>query len=144
MSQFHLKIVTPEKEIFNEEVSEVLVTSAEGELGILPHHANLMARLVPGALRIKKGEKETVLATGEGFLQIVDNKLTILTDLAEHAQDIDEKAVEQAKKRAEEALLQKLSDEEYAETLAILEKSLAQLHVKRRYRVREICLIRVV
>ncbi len=132
----HLKIVTPEKEIFNDEVDQVNVPSAEGELGILPHHANLMAKLAPGELRIKKGNSTQVMAAGAGFLQISNNTLTILTDLAVDEKEIDEKAVEEAKKRAEQALEQKLSDEEYAETLAILEKSLAQLRVKRRHRVR--------
>ncbi len=136
MSKLHLKIVTPEKEIWSEEVSEVIVPSVEGELGILPHHENLMAQLKPGELQIKNGEKTNSLAIGAGFIQMIDNKLTVLTDLAEHASDIDEKKVEEAKKRAQAALEQKLSDEEYAETLAVLEKSLAQLHVKRRHRAR--------
>ncbi|HCB22909.1 TPA: ATP synthase F1 subunit epsilon, partial [Candidatus Daviesbacteria bacterium] len=73
---------------------------------------------------------------GDGFLQMSDNTLTVMTDLATYEQDIDERAVEEAKKRAEQALEQKLSGEEYAETLAILEKSLAQLRIKRRHRVR--------
>lgn len=136
MSQLHLKIVTPEKLIFDEEVSMVTLPSSEGELGILPRHANLMAKLVPGELRIKKGNSMEVMAVGAGFLQMTDNTLTIMTDLAAPEKDIDEKAVEEARKRAQAALEQKLSDEEYAETMAILEKSLAQLRVKRRHKVR--------
>ena len=132
----HLKIVAPEKVALDELVDMVTLTSADGELGILPHHANLMAKLEPGELRIKKGGRVEVLATGDGFIQVADNILTILTDLAVNETDIDEKAVEDARKRAEVALEQKLSDEEYAETLAVLEKSLAQLKVKRRHRVR--------
>jgi F-type H+-transporting ATPase subunit epsilon len=134
MAQLHLKIVTPEKLIYDEQVEMVTLTSAEGELGILPDHANLMAKLAPGELRIKKSGKTEILATGDGFIQIIDNTLTILTDLAVDEKNIDEKAVEQAKQRAEKALEDKLSDEEYAETWAILEKSLAQLKVKRRHR----------
>lgn len=136
MAQFHLKIVTPEKEIFSEEVSQVNLPTTEGEIGILPHHANLMAKLVPGELRIKKDNKVDILAVGGGFLQIADNTLTVMTDLAAYEKDIDERAVEEAKKRAEQALEEKLSDEEYAETLAVLEKSLAQLRIKRRHKVR--------
>ena len=74
------------------------------------------------------------MATGEGILQMQENVITILADLAEEASLIDEKAAEEARKRAEEALEEKLSAEEYAETLAILEKSLAKLRVKRRHR----------
>ena len=136
MSQLHLKIVTPEKLLVDEEVSQVNVSTEQGEIGILPHHANLMAKLEPGELIIKKNGKVESLAVGDGFLQVADNTLTIMTDLATYATDIDERVVEEAKKRAEQALSQTLSDEEYAETLANLEKSLAQLRVKRRHKVR--------
>lgn len=134
MSQLALKIVTPEKEIFQDTVDQVNVSTTEGELGILPNHASLMAKLIPGELRIKKGEKITPLAIGEGFLQIQNNTLNIMTDLAIEVKDIDEKVVEQAKKRAQEALENKLSSEEYATTLANLEKALAQLRIKRKHR----------
>lgn len=134
MLQFHLKIVTPEKLLVDEEVSQVNAPTEDGEIGILPNHVNLMAKLQPGELVIKKGGKVENLVIGEGFLQMSDNILTVMTDLASFAEDIDERAVEEAKKRAEQALEQKLSDEEYAETFAILEKSLAQLKVKRRHR----------
>lgn len=134
MADLHLKIVTPESQIRDEMVDQVNVTTTQGELGILPHHADLISKIVPGELKIKKGAKIEYFATGEGFLQITNNVLTIMTDLAQLASDIDEKAVETAKKRAEEALEQKLGDEEYAETLAIIERSLAQLKVKRRHR----------
>lgn len=136
MAQLHLKIVTPENLIFDEEVSQVNVSTTDGEIGILPNHASLMVKLAPGELIIKRGGKVDSLAIGDGFLQITDNVLTVMTDLATHEKDIDEKAVEEAKKRAEQALSQTQSDEEYAETLANLEKSLAQLKVKRRHRVR--------
>jgi F-type H+-transporting ATPase subunit epsilon len=122
--------------LVDEEVAQVNVSTEEGQLGILPNHANLMAQLAPGELIIKKGEKEESMAIGGGFLQIADNVLTVMTDLATYAVDIDERAVEEAKKRAEQALTQTLSDEEYAETLVNLEKSLAQLRVKRRHKVR--------
>ena len=136
MSQLHLKIVTPEKMIFDEEVNQVNVSTEQGQIGILPNHANLMAKLKAGELVIKKGGKVDSLAIGDGFLQVSDNTLTVMTDLASYAADIDERAVEEAKKRAEAALEQTLSDEEYAETLANLEKSLAQLRIKRRHKVR--------
>lgn len=136
MAQLHLKVVTPEKLLVDEEVSQVNVSTTQGQIGILPHHADLMAKLEPGEMVIKKGGKEDSLAVGDGFLQVAQNTLTVMTDLATYAQDIDERAVEEAKKRAEQALEQTLSDEEYAETLANLEKSLAQLRVRRRHKVR--------
>lgn len=136
MAQLHLKVVTPERLLVDEEVNQVNVSTNLGQLGILPHHANLMAKLEPGELIIKKSGKVDSLAIGDGFIQVSQNTLTVMTDLATYAEDIDEKVVEEAKKRAEQALEQTLSDEEYAETLANLEKSLAQLRVKRRHRVR--------
>lgn len=136
MATLHLKIVTPEKLILEEDVDEVMVPSSEGELGILPHHTNLMARLSPGELKIKRNGKIENLASGGGFMEMSNNTLTILTDLAVKEENIDEKAVEAAKKRAEEALEEKLSAEEYASTLAIIEKATAQLKIKRRHRVR--------
>lgn len=136
MAQLHLKIVTPEKLLLDEEVSQVNVSTDMGQIGILPNHANLMAKLSPGELIIRKGGKVDSLAIGDGFLQVSNNTLTVMTDLASYAADIDEKAVEEAKKRAETALQQTLSSEEHAETLAALEKSLAQLRIKRRHRVR--------
>jgi F-type H+-transporting ATPase subunit epsilon len=136
MSQLNLKIVTPEKEIFDSIIDQLYITTPDGEIGILPDHASLMTKIVPGELRIKKGSQITTMATGDGFLQIHNNVITLMTDLAIEDKDIDEKAAEEARKRAQSALDQKLSNEEYADTLAILEKSLAQLRVKRRHRAR--------
>ena len=100
----HLKIVTPEKQIFDEEVSQVNVSTADGQLGILPNHVNLMAKLAPGELVIKRGGKEESLAIGTGFLQMAGNTLTVMTDLAVEEKDIDEKAMEEAKKKTEQTL----------------------------------------
>lgn len=136
MSKLNLKVVTPEREIFSGEVDEVVVTTPDGEIGILPNHTNLMSNIVAGEMRIKNGGKTQVLVTGAGLLQMTDNTLSVMTDLAQEAEDIDEKAAEEARKRAQVALEQKLTDEEYAQTMALLEKSLAQLKVKRRHRVR--------
>lgn len=136
MAQLHLKVITPEKQIFEDSVDQVNISTENGQIGVLPHHTNLMAKVTPGEMQIKRGGKTQSLAVGEGFLQVSNNNMTVMTDLAIGEEDINEKAVEEAKKRAEQALEQKLSDEEYAETLASLEKSLAQLRVKRRHRVR--------
>ena len=136
MDKLHLKIVSPEKEIFDGEAEMVTASTQDGEIGILPHHISLMAQLKAGELRIKQGGKETVMVVGGGLLQVAGNVVTVATDLAEKEEEINEKAAEDARERAKAALEQTLSDEEYAETLAVLEKSLAQLKVKRRHRVR--------
>jgi F-type H+-transporting ATPase subunit epsilon len=134
MATLHLKVVTPEDVIFDDDVSMVVAETLQGEIGILPQHINLLTKIVPGELRIKKGDKVTALATGEGLLQIVDNTVSILTDQALESSEIDEKSAREAHERAKVALEQKLSAEEYAATRIVLEKSLAQLKVKRRHR----------
>ena len=133
-TQVHLKIFTPEKEIFSDSVDMVIVPAPDGPVGILPHHANLMSKVASGELIIKKGSSTRYLAVGDGFLQILDGEAVVLTDLAKTHEEIDEKLVEEARVRAKEALSKTLSDEEYATTLAALEKSLAQLRVKRRHK----------
>ena len=130
----HLKVITPEKIIFDDTVTSVYLDTEKGQIGILPHHADFVTKVKPGSMRISTGGKNTLMVTGEGLLQMQDNKVTILTDLAEESSAIDEKSAEDARKRAELALTEKLSDEEYVETIAILERSLAKLKVKRRHR----------
>ena len=134
MTNFHLKIITPEKIIYDDVATMVMVNSIHGQIGILPNHVNYMTRISPGELRIQQGNKELVMALGDGFLQMADNNLLILTDLAKQPEEIDVAMVEEAHRRAKSALEHNLSEEEYATTLGIIEKSLAQLRVKRRHR----------
>ena len=129
----HLTIVTPERQIFDEQVDMVTATTREGEIGILPHHTDLVAQIVAGELRIKQGDHTINMATGSGLLHVTGNQVSLMTDLAEQAEHIDAEKAEEARARAKAALEEKLSDEEYAATLGVLEKSLAQLKVKRRH-----------
>lgn len=135
MSQLNLKILTPEKEAYAAIVDKIVAPTNDGEIGILPQHIDLIAQLVPGELIITKNDHQDSFAIGEGLIKVSQNQVTILADLAEHAKDIDEKAVEEARQRAQKALEEDLSDEEYAYTIAVLDKSLAQLKVKRRHRL---------
>jgi F-type H+-transporting ATPase subunit epsilon len=128
-----LEIVTPEAKSFSDDVDYVVIPGSEGELGVLPMHAPLMTLLQPGELRIMKGGVETRLAVGEGFVEITQEKVAILTDMAVLESDIDEKAAHEAIRRAEEAMRdQRLSDEEHAVTKASLQRSLALVRVKGR------------
>ncbi|MDD2823254.1 MAG: ATP synthase F1 subunit epsilon [Candidatus Daviesbacteria bacterium] len=136
MSKLHLKIVTPEKAIFDDEISEVVATTDNGEIGILPEHISLMTQVLPGEVRIKQGNKEIIMVVGLGLLQVAQNNVIITTDMAQKYEDIDEKSAEEAKKRAQLALEQTLTDEEIASTTAALEKAIAQLNVKRKHKVR--------
>ena len=128
-----LEIVTPESKTFSDDVDSVVIPGVEGELGILPQHVALMTQIVPGELRIFKGGQETRLAVGGGFVEVSGEKVSVLTDQAVRESDIDEAAAEEAIRRAEEALRgEHLDTEAHASVQATLQKSLAQLRVKRR------------
>jgi len=128
-----LEIVTPEQKIYSDDVDSVVIPGVEGELGILPQHVPLMTQLLPGELRVLKDGKEMRLAVGEGFVEISSDKVAVLTDMAVQESDIDESAAEEAIRRAEAAMRDtKMDDEEYATVKASLQKSLAQIRVKRR------------
>jgi len=131
-----LEIVTPEAKTFSDNVDSVVIPGVEGELGVLPMHAPLMTLLEPGELRVMKNGEETRLAVGEGFVEVTQEKIAVLTDMAVKESDIDESSAEEAIRRAEEAMRnERLSDEEQATTKAALMRSLALVKVKRRRQV---------
>ena len=131
-----LEIVTPEAKSFSDDVDSVVIPGVEGELGVLPMHAPLMTLLEPGELRVMKNGEETLLAVGEGFVEITQEKIAVLTDMAVKESDIDETAAEEAIRRAEESMRnERMSDEEQATTKAALMRSLALVKVKRRRQV---------
>ena len=132
MPTFKLEIVTPEGRSFSDDVDSVVIPGVEGEFGVLAQHMPLMTQIKPGELQVKKGDQEILLAVGEGFVEVIGDRVSVLTDMAVKADEIDEARAEEARKRAEQALEQKLSDEEVAAVTAALERSLAQLRVKRR------------
>ena len=134
MATLKLEIVTPEAKIFSQDVEMVSVPGVEGEIGILPMHIPLMTMIKPGELRVNHQGQETFMAVGEGFVEVTAERVTVLTDMAIEESNIDESAAEVAVKRAQESLMgNHLASEEVASVEAALQKSLAQLHVKRRH-----------
>jgi F-type H+-transporting ATPase subunit epsilon len=132
-----LEIVTPEARIFSDEVDTVVLPGVEGELGILPAHAPLVTTLQCGELRISKSGKTTEMAVGEGLVEVTGAYARILTDMAIDVESIDEKAVEEALERARhslESLKHGEQQEEVAAVMAMIQRSTAQLHVKRKRR----------
>ncbi|MEX2580811.1 MAG: ATP synthase F1 subunit epsilon [Verrucomicrobiales bacterium] len=127
-----LDIVTPEQKAFSDEIESVVVPGVEGELGILKSHAPLVTTLQPGELRYLKNGEETSLAIGTGLVEISNDRVSVLTDMAMEASEVDESAVEKALERAREALAKKRLPEDIAAAQVLIQKSLAQLHVKRR------------
>jgi F-type H+-transporting ATPase subunit epsilon len=134
MATLKLEIVTPEAKVYSEDVDMVTLPGVEGEMGIFPMHVPLMTQLTAGEIGVRKGGQDFFLAVGEGFVEITGEKVAILTDMAIKAESIDEAKAEEARKRAEARLAEKLDDEEVANVNAALAHSLAQLKVKRRNR----------
>lgn len=132
---FKLEIVTPEARIFSDEVDAVVLPGAEGEMGVLPHHANLVTTLKHGELFYTKSGKTSHFAVGEGLVEVTGTTTRILTDMAIGVEDIDEKVVEEALERAKHALENikpGADNEEVAAVIAMIQRSTAQLHVKRK------------
>jgi F-type H+-transporting ATPase subunit epsilon len=127
-----LEIVTPEAKIYSEDVEMVTLPGVEGEMGIYPMHIPLMTQIAHGEIVARKDGVDHYLATGEGFVEITGDRVAILTDMAIKADDIDEMKAEEARKKAEARLAEKLTDEETATVQAALLHSLTQLNVKRR------------
>ncbi|NBV21374.1 MAG: F0F1 ATP synthase subunit epsilon [Proteobacteria bacterium] len=134
MATLKLEIVTPEAKIYSEDVDMVTLPGVEGEMGIYPMHIPLMTQIAHGEIVARKGGVDHYLATGEGFVEITGDRVAILTDMAIKSDDIDEAKAEEARKKAEARLAEKLSDEETATVQASLLHSLTQLNVKRRNR----------
>ncbi len=134
---FQLEIVTPEARIFSDTVDSVVLPGSEGEMGVLTSHAALVTALKPGELRYTKGSKTVDLAVGEGLVEVTGTTTRVLVEAAVNVENIDEKAVEEAIARAKadlEAIKEGDRPDEAAAFRALIERSTAQLHIKRKRR----------
>jgi F-type H+-transporting ATPase subunit epsilon len=131
-----LDIVTPDRALVHEEVDEVVVPGSEGYLGILPGHAPLLATLKVGELWYRIGGEKHYLAIAFGFLEALPDRVTILAQIAERAQDIDIARAEDARKRAEERLSTPVPEMDFERARIALMKSLIRLQVAARARTR--------
>jgi F-type H+-transporting ATPase subunit epsilon len=122
-------VVTAERLVFSDDVDIVIAPGIEGEMGILPHHTQLMTVLQPGELRIRKGTQEFSLAVTGGFLEIKPERITVLADAAERAEEIDIARAEAARKRAEDRLAKHTSEVDLARAEAALRRSLLRIRV---------------
>ncbi len=136
MATTRLDIVTAEREVFSDEVDEVIAPGVEGQLGILPHHAPLMTTLLPGELLVKKGGEEFYLAISGGFIEVRPDRIIILADTAERVEEIDIARAEEAKRRAEARLAERTPGVDMARAEAALRRSLIRLRVAERRRRR--------
>lgn len=133
----HLSIITPDQTVFEGEVESVSLPTPNGEITVLPHHIPLLSILVPGSILLYQNNKEYLFAVSRGAIEVDGHSVRILTETADRAADLEEEAIEKAKKEAERLLSEKRGDTEgFAEATALLERELARLKVVRKHRTR--------
>lgn len=126
-----LRVVSVERSLFEGDVDFIVANGIDGELGILPHHAPLMTILKPGALKITQGGQEQLLFVGGGFLEVLPDRVTVLADVAERADEISIEQAEQARHRAQERLKGTLTAAEETEFQNALAMAEARLRLAR-------------
>jgi F-type H+-transporting ATPase subunit epsilon len=129
MSSLKLDIVTAERIVYSEDVDIIIAPGMEGQLGLLPHHAPLMTILQAGELVVRRGGEEDTLAISGGFLEVRPDRVIILADSAERAEEIDMERAEAAKKRAEQRLAEKAAEMDMTRVEASLRRAMARLSV---------------
>ena len=134
MATLNLEIVTAEHPVYSDEVDIVIAPGVVGQLGILPQHAPLMTMLEPGELCIRKNGEETFIAITGGFLEVLNNRVVILADTAERAEEIDMARAEAAKQRAQERLELHPAGTDLTRAEAALRRSITRLKVAERRR----------
>jgi F-type H+-transporting ATPase subunit epsilon len=137
MAKLRFELVSPERVVYSDEgVDMVIAPGADGELGILPNHASLLTALGMGELRLRKGEEEESFAVHGGFLEVLGNRVIVMADVAEHADEIDLARSEEARERAERRYRDRPEGLDMARLQAALRRSRVRLKVARRRRRR--------
>ena len=130
-TSIELQIVTPDRAIVTERVDEVEIPGVDGYFGVLPGHTPMLAALSVGELWYRQGQEKTYLAIAEGFAEVLPDRVTILAQLAEHADEIDRERAEAARSRAARRLDEK-SEIDYTRARLALAKSMTRLQVASR------------
>ena len=128
-NKLRVDIVTVEGRRFEGEADFVLAPGSEGDLGILPHHIALLTPLAPGSVKVRNDGEEQFFFVSGGFLEVLPDRVTVLADAAERADDIDEARAQEARRRAASLLEQKLSDTDAAVAAAALARAEARLRL---------------
>jgi len=124
----HLTIVTPQRKIVDRSVDEVVLPGSEGHFGVLPGHAPLLSSLKVGEISYREGNEGGHVAVAWGFVEVLSDKVSVLADIAERAEDIDVERAKRAKDRAEKRLREG-QDVDWDRARVALEKSLTRLQV---------------
>lgn len=136
MATLRLEVISQEEELFSGQVDVVLAPGQEGQLGILPNHAPLIAQLSIGELVARAGEEEYAFAVHGGFIHVLPDKVIVLADVAERVEEIDVERAEQARQRALELLKKSPPPEERRLTETALRRSRVRLKLARERRRR--------
>jgi F-type H+-transporting ATPase subunit epsilon len=136
MATMLFEMVTAEKLLFSDQVESIVAPGEAGELGILPHHAPLLSILKSGELRVTQDGQEQFIAITGGFLEVLDNKVTVLADAAEHADEIELERAEVAVRRAEERIASRDADLDLERAIGSLRRAQVRVTVARRRRTR--------
>jgi F-type H+-transporting ATPase subunit epsilon len=134
--RLQLQIVSADRLLVNETVDEVEIPGAEGYFGVLPGHTPLLATLQVGELWYRQGQEKHYLAIAFGFAEVQPDRVTILAQVAERADEIDQPRAEAAKRRAEERLARPMPDVDFERARIAMTKSLVRLQVAARARIR--------
>ena len=129
---FQFEIVTAERQVYSYTADMVIAPGVEGQLGVLPRHVPLITQLVPGELIVRRGNQEVSMVVSGGFLEVLPDKVVILADTAERAEEIDVARAEEAMKRAEQRLRDRPTDFDALRAELALRRSLVRLRVGRR------------
>src|ERR1700674_5235567 len=127
MATIAIDIMTPERLVMQTEAESVVVPAAEGELGILPHHAPLLAELQPGEIQLRRGDNVELFAVSGGFIEVENNHVSVFAETAEMAHEIDVERARQAAERAKAEIKVAKSDVDLAEAEAALRRALARM-----------------
>lgn len=130
------QIITPEKIVYEDEIDQATIPTQQGQITVLPHHIPLISIIEAGELIVKKNNEEIPLFISGGFIEVrKGNKIVILADSAEKAEEIDEERALKARERALALQKEKFTDDiKFGEAAAALERSLARLKVARKHR----------
>jgi F-type H+-transporting ATPase subunit epsilon len=132
MKTLKVSVVTPDGPVYESDVDMVVARAQSGELGVLPGHIPMVAPLQIGGVRMKKGDKTEQVAVNGGFLEVRPDKVTILAQTAEAAEEIDLTRAEEAKKRAEQRLQSKQDDIDYRRAELALQRAINRINVAKR------------
>lgn len=133
MEQIELKIVTPDRMLYNGVVESVSFPTVEGEITVLPNHIPIIAAIKAGELKIKKDGKEEYFSVTRGVVEVDGKSITLLTDAGEKAEEIDEARAEEARNKAKELMSSERKDEEaYSDALAQMERAASRLRIAKK------------